>query len=221
MKTINLLFLAIVLLVVACNSSNKNETENSDKKIAESKNDDKTEVKKGNDEISVKHIYKVESGYIKFKTNTAGIDMTRELWFDDFGNKQYEENYMLIMDEKHGSKSLILDGFSYSWDLDAEQGTKMKYYAAVTDYEEVSEKDIEKYGIKKHGHEDVLGKECLKVSTEEPVKSNIWMWNNIPLKTEAEFGGEPVLMEAVEINIGKVDAAKFTLPDNIEFVDYP
>ncbi|HRW22385.1 MAG TPA: hypothetical protein PLO05_07850 [Bacteroidales bacterium] len=221
MKTINLLFLAIVLLVVACNSSNKNETENSDKKIAESKNDDKTEVKKGNDEISVKHIYKVESGYIKFKTNTAGIDMTRELWFDDFGNKQYEENYMLIMDEKHGSKSLILDGFSYSWDLDAEQGTKMKFYAAVTDYDNVSEKDIEKYGIKKHGHEDVLGKECLKVSTEEPVKSNIWMWNNIPLKTEAEFGGEPVLMEAVEINIGKVDAAKFTLPDNIEFVDYP
>ena len=221
MKTINLLFLAIVLLVVACNSSNKNETENSDKKIAESKNDDKTEVKKGNDEISVKHIYKVESGYIKFKTNTAGIDMTRELWFDDFGNKQYEENYMLIMDEKHGSKSLILDGFSYSWDLDAEQGTKMKFYAAVTDYDNVSEKDIEKYGIKKHGHEDVLGKECLKVSTEEPVKSTIWMWNNIPLKTEAEFGGEPVLMEAVEINIGKVDAAKFTLPDNIEFVDYP
>ncbi|MDD2199468.1 MAG: hypothetical protein PHF99_09595 [Bacteroidales bacterium] len=221
MKTINLLFLAIVLLVVACNSSNKNETENSDKKIAESKNDDKTEVKKGNDEISVKHIYKVESGYIKFKTNTAGIDMTRELWFDDFGNKQYEENYMLIMDEKHGSKSLILDGFSYSWDLDAEQGTKMKFYAAVTDYDNVSEKDIEKYGIKKHGHEDVLGKECLKVSTEEPVKSNIWMWNNIPLKTEAEFGGEPVLMEAVEINIGKVDAAKFTLPENIEFVDYP
>ena len=221
MKTINLLFLAIVLLVVACNSSNKNETENSDKKIAESKNDDKTEVKKGNDEISVKHIYKVESGYIKFKTNTAGIDMTREFWFDDFGNKQYEENYMLIMDEKHGSKSLILDGFSYSWDLDAEQGTKMKFYAAVTDYDNVSEKDIEKYGIKKHGHEDVLGKECLKVSTEEPVKSNIWMWNNIPLKTEAEFGGEPVLMEAVEINIGKVDAAKFTLPDNIEFVDYP
>src|SRR5690554_3912059 len=140
MKTINLLFLAIVLLVVACNSSNKNETENSDKKIAESKNDDKTEVKKGNDEISVKHIYKVESGYIKFKTNTAGIDMTRELWFDDFGNKQYEENYMLIMDEKHGSKSLILDGFSYSWDLDAEQGTKMKFYAAVTDYDNVSEK---------------------------------------------------------------------------------
>jgi uncharacterized protein YcfL len=221
MKTINLLFLAIVLLVVACNSSNKNETENSDKKIAESKNDDKTEVKKGNDEISVKHIYKVESGYIKFKTNTAGIDMTRELWFDDFGNKQYEENYMLIMDEKHGSKSLILDGFSYSWDLDAEQGTKMKFYAAVTDYDNVSEKDIEKYGIKKHGHEDVLGKECLKVSTEEPVKSTIWMWNNIPLKTEAEFGGEPVLMEAVEINIGKVDAAKFTLPENIEFVDYP
>lgn len=220
MKTVNLFFLAIVLLLAACNSSDKNETENSVKKNTESKTIDQTDDKVVKDENSSTNIYKVESGYIKFKTNTAGIDMIREWWFDDFGNKQYEENYMIIMDEKHGSKTLILDGFSYSWDLDAEQGTKMKYYAAVTDYEEVSEKDIEKYGIKKHGHEDVLGKNCMKITTEEPVKSTIWIWNNIPLKTEAEFAGEPVLMEAAEINIGKVDAAKFTLPNNIEFVDY-
>jgi uncharacterized protein YcfL len=220
MKTINLIFLAFVLLVVACNSSNKNETEDSDKKTTESENIDQTDVKETTEIISDKQIYKVESGYIKFKTNTAGIDMIREWWFDDFGNKQYEENYMIIMDEKHGSKTLILDDFSYSWDLDAEQGTKMKYYGSVTDYDEVSEKDIEKYGIKKHGNENILGKDCIKITTEKPVESTIWTWNNIPLKTEAKFAGEPVLMEAVEIIISKVNADKFTLPKDIEFVDY-
>ncbi|MDD4210234.1 MAG: hypothetical protein PHI52_07865, partial [Bacteroidales bacterium] len=99
----------------------------------------------------------------------------------------------------------------------ATTGTKMKYYQSVTDYDDVSAKDIERYGIKKHGYEDILGKKCLKVTTEKPAKSTTWIWKNIPLKTEADFGGNKVLMEAIEISTDNVDSKRFDLPAGITF----
>lgn len=162
----------------------------------------------------------VKSGYVRFSSDVAGMEMFREWWFDDYGLKQYEENYMIIMDEKAGDKTLTVDGYQYKWQLDATTGTKMKHYQTITDYDQVSEKDIARYGINKHGYEEIMGKKCLKVSTEKPAKSMSWVWENIVLKTEADFRGQKVVMKALEMNTNQPPASLFELPADIIFEEY-
>ena len=145
--------------------------------------------------------------------------MTREWRFDQYGSRQYEENYLLVMGQKMGDKTVVVDGFQYKWNYDSNEGSKNKFYQTVTDYDKVSEKDIKRYGIVKHGYEEILGKKCLKVTIEKPAKSTIWVWNGIPLKTEAVFAGNKVLMEAVEINLENIDKSFFELPNDVKFPD--
>lgn len=168
-----------------------------------------------------KKIFNIESGYVKYKNKAAGQEMTREWWFDKFGERQYEENFMMIMDSKAGGMSLIADGIKYNWSYDSNEGTRVKYYSApATDYEDISKEDIERYGIEKLGYEEIAGKRCLKVSTQEPMKATMWIWEGIPLKTVSSFGGNEVVMEAVEITTGNIGVVNFEVPESITFSDY-
>lgn len=166
---------------------------------------------------SGEQLFAIESGYFKFRSEAAGQEMTREWQFDQYGKHQYEENYMIIMGQKSGDKKIVVDGFQYMWNDDANVGTKSKFHQAVTDYDKVSEKDIQRYGIEKHGYEEILGRKCLKVTIEKPAKSTIWVWKGIALKTEAAMGGYKILMEAIEINEGAIEKSVFELPANIAF----
>ena len=121
------------------------------------------------------------------------------------------------MGQKTGSKSLVLDGYKYNWDFDDESGTKSRFYHATTNYDEVSDEDIKKYGIQKHGYEEIMGKKCLKVTTEKPVKSTSWVWNNIPLRTEAVYAGNNMIMEVIEISTSNIDEKIFEMPEGITF----
>lgn len=169
---------------------------------------------------SSKKVFMIESAYVKYKNNAAGQDMIREWWFDDYGNKQFEENYMMIMGQKAGGFTLVSDGYRYTWSYDTPQGSKMKFYSAeAVDYENVSDKDKERYGLEKQGYETIAGKRCLKVSMEKPVKATSWIWEGIPMKTITQFAGQDVTMEAVEINVGKTDASKYQIPESIQFTE--
>lgn len=169
---------------------------------------------------SPKKMFSIESAYVKYINHAAGQEMTREWWFDNFGQQQFEENYLTIMGQKAGGYTLVADGFRYNWDYDSSEGRKSTFYAsAATDYENISAKDKERYGIEKHGYEEIAGKRCLKVTVEKPMKATVWVWEGIPLKTVSSFGGKEVLMEVVEIRTGKVDASLFDLPDNITFAE--
>ena len=168
-----------------------------------------------------KKMFNIESGYVKYNNKAAGQEMTREWWFDKYGERQYEENYMKIMDNKVGGMSLIADEYKYNWDYNSTEGTRMKYYAApATDYEDISKEDIERYGIEKLGYEEIAGKHCLKVSTQKPMKATLWIWEGIPVKTVSSFGGNEVVMEAVEIKTGNVGTVNFEVPESIAFSDY-
>ncbi|NCC71964.1 MAG: hypothetical protein EOM06_01085 [Sphingobacteriia bacterium] len=203
-----ILFFAICSFLVSCKNVPSNETQE------ETSTTESLEVSSAPGEI-----YGIESAYVKYRTNAVGQEMIRELWFDGHGNRQYEENTMEIMGNKSGTKSLVLDGWKYQWDIDSNSGTKSKFYQSVTDYDKVSEKEIERYGIQKHGYETIAGKNCLKVTTEKPAKSTSWIWENIPLKTEAVFAGNQVLVEVVEIKEGNVDPDVFKLPDGVTFTE--
>ncbi len=166
---------------------------------------------------TAKQLFGIESGYIKFRSDVSGQEMTREWKFDQYGKQQYEENYMIIMGQKSGDKSIVVDGFQYVWNDDANEGTKRHFHQVVTDYDLISEKDIQRYGIEKHGYEEILGRECLKVTIEKPAKTTIWVWKGIALKTESIMGSYKILMQAIEINEGAVEKSAFELPANIAF----
>lgn len=211
-------FLVVVfftLTIVSCSGKKEKTVQDEVKSLEEQVK----ELPKGTN--TAKKIFNIESAYVKYINHAAGQEMTREWWFDDFGNRQLEDNYLILMGEKTGGKALVVDGFRYSWEYDNTGGTKSKYYtAAATDYENVPEKDKERYGIEKHGYEEIAGKKCLKVTIEKPVKSTVWVWEGIPLKTISNFAGNDVLMEAVEIKTGGVDASIFKIPEGITFTDY-
>lgn len=210
MKKIIFLITACTFLV-SCTNTTKEESQKN--------TDNQAEVKDVKTDATTKEYFAIKSAYVKYRNEAAGQKMIREWWFDKYGNRQYEVTTMNIMNNEIISYSLIVDGYKYVWENDKTTGRKMKFYQAVTDYDNVSERDIEQYGIKKNGHEDILGKKCLKVTTEKPAKSTIWMWNNIPLKTEVAFGGSKVLMEAIEISTDNVDTKRFELPSNITFTE--
>ncbi|GAB4447472.1 MAG: hypothetical protein Fur0028_02390 [Bacteroidales bacterium] len=208
-------FIIIISMLIAISCSNESKTDHNS--VTKSSKDVEITTKT---EESVVHnqerYFNIKSGHIKYSTNTAGQELIREWWFDDYGNKQYEENYLVIDGKKSGDKALMIDGFKYKWNFDATNGTKTRYYQAKTNYNQISEKDIERFGIKKHGFEVFMGKECLKVSTEKP-KSISWVWENIVLKSETEIGGQKVIMQAIDINEEQPSASLFELPLGISF----
>ncbi|NCU31653.1 MAG: hypothetical protein EOM23_01665 [Candidatus Moranbacteria bacterium] len=205
--------LTICLLLFSCGSEKKNESEaNQAEPITETNQIQQTVA-------SSKKLFGIESAHIKFINKVGDQELIREWWFDQHGQRQYEENFMVIMGEKSGSKSLYIQGYQYQWDIDSDAGNKIKFAQTATDYQNISQNEIERYGIKVLGQEKFLGKDCLKVSMESPAKSTIWVWNNIPLKTESVFGRMNVLIEATEIVVGKIDGSKFEIPSHISFSD--
>lgn len=213
MKTsIRLIICFVALIFSSCNNNNSQNIENTE---AASFAEEVAEIPQSSNQSI--QLFGVESAYIKFSTQAAGQEMTREWRFDQHGNRQYEENYLIISGQKMGDKAVVIDGFQYNWGYDSKEGRKRKFRQTVTDYEKVSERDIKRYGIVKQGYEEVLGKKCLKVSIEKPAKSTVWVWKGIALKTEAVFSGNQVLMEAVEINLENVDGAFFKLPEGVSF----
>ncbi|MBN2174884.1 MAG: hypothetical protein JW731_12180 [Bacteroidales bacterium] len=211
-------FLSIfILLLYLASCSNNNKTQPDGNTQVESFIEETDKLPEST--AVSKQLFAVESAYIKFLSKAAGQEITREWRFDQYGGRQYEENYMLVMGQKMGDKTIVVDGFQYKWNFDSNEGRKSKFYQTATDYDKISEKDIERYGIAKHGYEEVLGKKCLKVTIERPAKSTIWLWNGIALKTEAVFGGNEVHMVAVEIAEEAIDNAFFVLPDDVIFPD--
>jgi hypothetical protein len=215
MKRILILGISLVLLVSCSNNKKPAEItklEKEAKAIEKSVNEMKTEAP------SSTKIFNVKSGYVKYKSQMAGMDMIREWWFDDYGALQYEENYMIMMDQKTGGAAVVRDGYRYNWSFNKTDGTKNQFYAAAyTDYDNISKEDIERYKMKNLGFETIAGKKCIKVSIEKPVEAITWTWEGVPMKTITKFGGKDVTMEAVEVKDGAVSSSKFDLPQGITF----
>jgi hypothetical protein len=212
-----ILMLGLSLFMLASCSNNKKPAE-----IAKLEKEAKA-IEKSVDEIKTEapsstKIFNVKSGYVKYKSQMAGMDMIREWWFDDYGALQYEENYMIMMGEKTGGAALIRDGYRYNWSYKATEGTKNKNYtSAYVNYENISKEDIERYKMKNLGFETIAGKKCAKVSIEKPVAATTWTWEGVPMKTITKFGGKDVTMEATEIKDGDVSASKFDFPKEVTF----
>ena len=214
MKTINyILIFCLAVFFISCGDSESKTNENSDSKTE--KQDETGTKEESTTESSSNNPYKVKSGHLLYNTS---MDMTIETWFDDYGNTQYTESLMEIMGQKTGSYSYIIDGYRYDFSEGETEGTKSKYYAAQTyNYDNVTDKEIEKYGLEFHSDESIKGKNCQVISIESPVETKVWIWEGIPMKTVSKLGKEDFVMEITEIETGSVDKSKFELPATVNF----
>jgi len=200
-------------IFMACNNASTNESTS-----AESTETTDTPTENQPAASSAKKSFDVKSGYAEFKMS---MDITRKLWWDDFGALQYEESFMDLGSMTVVSKSIIRDGFKYDFKDDSNEGSRFKYFApASTDYSKVSKEDIDRYGIKLHGNENILGRSCEVVSMQKPMESKVWMWKNIPMKTWSKMGMGEIVSEAVVLREEAVPADKFKLPEGITFKEF-
>jgi len=170
MKKISEYLLVSILILLMVNCSG-NSNENKDTSGVESVNKEDNVAPMEQTQASAK-VYDIESGYIKIINKASGFDLITERWFDNFGALQYEENYMIISGTKNGSSILIKDGSRYTWNFESKEGQHFKnYHAPKNSYDALSQREIERYGIKKLGEEKILGRMCQKLSTEKPAKT--------------------------------------------------
>ncbi|MCF8344250.1 MAG: hypothetical protein K9G67_14230 [Bacteroidales bacterium] len=211
------LIMGILFLLMSSCSGNANEKETVSKTETETGDANHAAIVQ---KQNTGKVYEIESGYVKYKSKASGFDLITERWFDNYGALQYEESYLVIAGEKSGSSTLIRDGSRYTWGFDNSEGQCFKNYKAPRNsYDELTQREIDRYGIKIIGEEEVMGRMCQKLSTEKPAKTLQWIWKGLALKSVSEFGKQEIFIDVVELNEGDVDASRFVMPDGIVFQD--
>ncbi len=166
---------------------------------------------------SSKKPYEVKSGYMKMESN---MGLTRQIWFDEYGNKQREEVSLEMAGFKQGAVIITRDGFKYEYAIGSDKGNKRAISENnLLNYNNPTPEDIERYGIKKIGSEKVAGKDCIVYSTEKPTKSKVWIWKGINMKSSSAVSGNSITLEVIEIREEKVDQSKFQIPEGIKFTE--
>ncbi len=155
--------------------------------------------------ISAQTEYKIKKAHIKYATETMGMSMETTLDFDNYGKDQAITAIIELMGFKKTSKILNYQNYMYVLDMDAKTAIKSPADNVddikEVDFDNIPQEMKEKYQIKELGNETVLGKTCQVFSmVDEGTKSKLWVWKNIPLKTEVEQSNMVVKMTAKEID---------------------
>ena len=148
----------------------------------------------------------------------------------DYGQKESAETFMDIQGQKVTVFTMMKDGYVYSTNMAANQGTKINIAAMMEDYKTVNylnltDEDRKKYQIEEKGNEQFLGKDCksyeLTVTAQgQTVKVAVLVWQGLALKSSTIASGTTMIEETTEIQEGVAIAKeKFELPEGINFVE--
>ncbi len=178
------------------------------------------------------HRFAVKSGYVKYKL-TGNITGTKELWWDDYGQKTRELEQsktvtkilgMSRTDETHKLEIINKDNF-FAVNYKENKATKGKVpdYSAKSVIENMTEAEQKKLsddvlaglGGRRLGTEKVLGYTCDVISV---MGAKSWVYKGVTLKTYVKILGMENNSAAVEFkpNIS-VDASKFKEPAGVDF----
>jgi len=165
--------------------------------------------------------YGIKSATITYKNSMMGMETTKMVYFDDYGNMEANSVDAGQMGMSGKQYSIQRDGFLYMYQEGQKEGVKIKITdSIVNDQSELFNEDsITKEGGKKTGTEKILNKECTVYEiSKDGVVSKIWLWNKIPLKLTVSQQGMEVVMEATELK-ESADFPKgiFDLPKDITF----
>lgn len=174
--------------------------------------------------------YSIKSGIVKYKL--SGMQNgTAEMYFDDFGMREatYENSIIEMFGVKQESETVnYLDGYwQYNLDKKLNVATKTLNTELKSIVENSKDGDLivvgkEMFlsmGGKLIGTEEVIGKTC-DIWELSAMGTKVWVWNNIPLKTETNMMGMSMLRLATDIQENaEVAASKLNIPDDIEFTE--
>lgn len=177
--------------------------------------------------------YPIKSGIITYDTEAMGMKMPTTLYFDDYGNVECQEVKMEM--EMMGTKvtthnlTITKDGYVYSVDLTNKTGSKMKMMANASsnmsgmDFSDLSEEFLKSMKMKKEGTESVCGKNCDVYSIDNEsmgMKGTFAIYSSIPLKTNIEAMGIPMVMNATKFEENaEIPADKFEIPADIKMTE--
>jgi len=171
--------------------------------------------------------YSIKSAIVEYKLsgNQTGTAIT---YFDNYGMEEatYELSVFDLFGERQETETVnYLQGYwQYNLDLKTNTGTKTKN-TILESLVESSDGNLEQVGLeifksmggKKVGTEEILGKPC-DVWELASMGTKVWVWKNIPLKSETEMMGMEIirsatsLQENIDIPLGKME-----IPTGIEF----
>ena len=114
--------------------------------------------------------YEIESAIMKrssvMKTGLAILsEQTTTQYFAEYGGKESAETVMSMAGQTLTVFSMVKDGYVYSANMTANQGTKVNMADVMDDYKMVNYLDLtddikKKYQIEEKGSEQVIGKDC-------------------------------------------------------------
>jgi len=168
--------------------------------------------------------YAIKSARVEYKTNVMNMAAQQTITFDDFGAKEVIETTMEMMGQTIRTISVTKDGFVYNYDPDKKTGTKTPVggQPASIDFENLTEEFQKEMNLTKDGEEPFLNKTCTRYlidSEKMSMKGRFLVWNGIALKTDAQMGGMPMIMEAVKIEENpSVLNSIFEIPADISFM---
>lgn len=155
--------------------------------------------------------YAIKSGIVVLKGKFMGMDAEQTAYFNDSGALEAIYLSMELMGNKSTSITVTKDNYAYNFNPDNKTGI---------DFENLNEKVIKDYNIKKEGSENLLGKECDKYSMSNPpsMKGNYLVWKGITLKMDVDISTIKMIFEATSVQENvDVPAEKFVIPADIVF----
>ncbi len=181
-------------------------------------------------------VFDVKSGKIVFKLEGT-VKGTRTLIWDDYGRLQYDhkETVTKIMGISNTEETLSIrtKEWMYTIDLVEKTGTKVKVEDAFAmsdamtagysdaQLQQAGEEIMNQFEAKEAGTGTILGRTC-SIMQIEKLKSKIWTYKKITLKSETSMGGmmgssneEATKMEENIV----VPASTFIVPSGIEIQD--
>ncbi len=181
--------------------------------------------------------YAIKSGHVVYEL-TGNINGEKEVWFDDYGMKYYEEENSTTTFKMFGITNtekehtiIIMDGETiYDIDMLTKTGSKgtlpsmeqlqdMADEMTKAEQKQLADDIMNSLGGKRLGTEKFLGKTC---EVMEIMGMKSWIYNGLTLKSEVEVMGIVTNETATSFkeNI-KVPASKFDPPKGITYEDAP
>lgn len=176
--------------------------------------------------------YNIESGIIEYEL--SGFTKGKQtIYFDNWGMREatYSINETKITGITSKTNTLVItDGeWVYNIDLDAKTGTKSKNikYEDILKYskdkkiKDISEQTMKDMGGEKIGKEELLGKMC-DIWEIKKIKTKIWIWKGITLKSATNMAGMNMDMVATKFAESlKIPSDKFKKPSDVKITDIP
>ena len=177
--------------------------------------------------------YAIKSGYVKYKL-TGSTTGTKEVWWDDYGQKSCELEKsttttkmfgMKNTEEKNMCSVLVKDKF---WVADYIEGTGtsgiLPYYQEAQEYssnmteqelQEFADELLDQLGGKKLGTDQLGAYSCDVIKL---MGAKLWFYKGVNLKTEAKIMGIETNEEFVDFNPNaKVASSKFDPPAGVDY----